>query len=385
MIKQTIHPRVDTEISAISKNYRFNGGVATVQIDSYGNYEVLVNGKRFSSLENSAKRDPGYMSSVNDVSLQMVTAFEKRDAKYTAMHKNAIRVQKLDDCLKSIVELSPRQYEREQFPYSRPMREDVRRELEQEASIRYMDLYDDMQKERATFVNENEKEALRIRLQAYEEVQSFFNDIQEGKAAIANAIFQQEYEQQKKEIEDFIAGEPHSTEKKIKSILEELAMPYRVEISCDYNQTQSRLNTDIELYGDMHIPTTKTHILTSGKISIKDRLIKEIEQFRTETIISMVYYVAASLFNASINIQKQCVTVWLDGKYEGILSVMFGRERFAKLSMRTVRPVVDYYDWPRVDALRVVRGALQLDTLDSVSFVRSIQNHLNNNINSPIE
>lgn len=318
------------------------------------------------------------MSSVNDVSLQMVAAYEKRDTKYTAMHKGATRVQKLDDCQKRIADLSPRQYEREQFPFSRPMREDVRRELEQEAKVRFINLYDDSHNECSTFVNEHEKEVMKVRLQAYEEIQSFFNDMQDSKAAQANAVFQQEYEQQKKEVEDFIAGEPYSTEVKIKSILEELAIPYRIEISCDYNQTQSRLNTDIELYGDMHIPTTKTHILTSGKISIKNKLVKEMDQFRTETILSMVYYVAASLFNASINIQKQCVTVWLDGKCEGILSVMFDRDRFAKLNMRIVKPMVNYYDWPRVDALRVVRGALQLDTLDSVSFQKTIQNNLNN-------
>ena len=123
----------------------------------------------------------------------------------------------------------------------------------------------------------------------------------------------------------------------------------------------------------MHLPTTNIRILTSGKISIKDKLAKEMEQFRTETILSMVYYVAASLFNASINIQKQCVTVWLDGKREGVLGVMCERDRFTKLSMRTTEPMLDYYDWPRVDALRVVRGALHLDTLDSICFKKYIR------------
>lgn len=60
MIQQTIFPRVNTHIAAISKSYRFNGGTATVQVDSLGNYEVMVNGSRFSSQENSAKRDADY-------------------------------------------------------------------------------------------------------------------------------------------------------------------------------------------------------------------------------------------------------------------------------------------------------------------------------------
>ena len=121
MIKQTIFPRINIHIPAISKSYRFNGGSATVQLDSLGNYEVLVNGNRFSSLENSAKRDTDYKPAVNDVSLKMITAFDKRDAEFTAMHKKAVKVQKLSDQQKKIDALILGQYEREKFPLARPM------------------------------------------------------------------------------------------------------------------------------------------------------------------------------------------------------------------------------------------------------------------------
>ena len=69
------------------------------------------------------------------------------------------------------------------------------------------------------------------------------------------------------------------------------------------------LNTEIELQNDMNLPTNKTNILASGKISVKDKLVKEMEQFKTETIVSMIYYVAASLFNAAINIHTQRVSL----------------------------------------------------------------------------
>ncbi len=74
MIQQTIFPRVNTHIAAISKSYRFNGGTATVQVDSLGNYEVMVNGSRFSSQENSAKRDAAYKPAIGDISIKMVSA-----------------------------------------------------------------------------------------------------------------------------------------------------------------------------------------------------------------------------------------------------------------------------------------------------------------------
>lgn len=372
MIKQTIFPRVNIHIPAISKSYRFNGGSATVQLDSLGNYEVLVNGTKFSAQENSAKRDPNYKIAIGDVSSKMVTAFEKLDAEFTAMHKKAARIHKASEYQKKIEALSPQHYERERFTMSRPMREDVRKELEQEAAIRFADLYDDKRKERTAFVNEHEKDAMATRLRGYEEVQSFFSDIQDDKEARANALFQKEYERQVKEIEFFINGEVSKTETNLRMILGELNLPFRVDISCDYNKDSGLLNTDIELYGDMNLPVTKTNILASGKISVKDKLVKELEQFKTETLISLVYYVAASLFNATINIQTQRVSLWLDGKREGILWIQFDRSKFSRLSMRTVNPMFNYYDWPHIDALRMVRGASQFDTMDANSFRNAI-------------
>lgn len=379
MIQQTIFPRVNTHIAAISKSYRFNGGTATVQVDSLGNYEVMVNGSRFSTQENSAKRDAAYKPAVGDISIKMVSAFEKRDAEFTAMHKKAARMQKLSERQKKIDALSPQQYERESFPLSRPRREDVRRELESEAETSIVALYEDKRNERAAFVNEHEKDAMAARFRAYEEVQVFFNDLQDDKEARANIIFQKEYERQRKEIEDYINGESSVTERNIRMILGELSLPYRIGISCDYNVTLGLLNTEIELQNDLNLPTNKTNILASGKISVKDKLVKEMEQFKTETIVSMIYYVAASLFNAAINIRTQRVSVWLEGKREGLIWIQFDRNSFSKLSMRTVNPMLNYYDWPRVDALRMVRGASQFDPFDAVSFKNAITQVMTDN------
>jgi len=385
MIEQTIYPRVTVHIPAVSKNYRFNGGTATVQLDSMGTYEVLVNGSRFSAQENSAKRDSGYKSAIADVSNKMIAAFEKRDGDFIAMQKKAPRMQKLSEHQKKIEDLSPERYEREAFPFSRPGRQDIRKELEQEAEIRFADLYEDKRTERASFVNEQERNALADRMRAYEEVQAFFNDLQDIKENKANAIFQKDYERKKKEIEDYIYGETSKTEANIRLILNELNLPFRIEISCDYDQSMGLLNTKIELPMDMEVPTTKTNILASGKISVKDKLVKEVEQSKTETILSLGYYVAASLFNATINIKTQRVSVVTASGGEGILWIQFDRKKFSRLSMRTVIPLQNYYDWPRVDALRVVRGASQFDSIEITGFDKAIKQIIaENDIEAPM-
>lgn len=371
-IKQTIHPRVQTHIPAISKSYRFNGGTATVQVDSLGNYEVIVNGNRFSPQENSAKRDANYKPAIATISNNMIAAFEKRDAEFTAMHKKASRLKKFADSKKEMEAIVLQRYQREQFPLSRPMREDVRKELDEEAAIKFADLYVDKQKDRNDYVAEHEKEAMTARLRAYEEVQSFFYELQDYKEARVNACFLNEYNRQCKEVQNFIDGEPKSTESRILMILGELSLPFRVDISCDYDASIKLLSTEIELYEDMNLPINKANILSSGKISVKDKLVKEFEQFKTETIMSMVYYIAASLFNAAIGINTQQVSVWLKGKYEGLLWIQFDRNRFGKFSLRTVNPMQNYYDWPRVDTLRMVRGAFQFETMVTSDFQNAI-------------
>lgn len=376
MISKTIFPRTNGHIPAITKDFRFSGGRATVALDSLGNYEVLVNGQRFSSLENTAKRDADYKPAVSAVSLQMVTAFEKRDARFNGMHKAAARMKKLGELQKEIDAIPLQKYTRQSFPLPRPTRDAIRHELEEEAAIRFVDVYEDKKKERANFVAEGEKEAMAARLRGYEEIQAFFEELEDSKEARANAIFKKEYNRQKKELNDFIIGEIAQTEEKIRAILDELNLPFRVEVECEYDKDKSLLTTDIELWDDMNIPTNKTNILSTGRISVKDKLVKEIEQLRTETTVSMVYYFAASLFNASINIKTQRISFWLSGKREAVLWIQFNRDQFGKLSMRTVNPVSNYYDWPHIDALRVVRGAYQFDTIEANAFKAAIRQTL---------
>lgn len=372
MIRKTLFPKGQSYIPAASKSFRFSGGTASVQLDSLGNYEVIVNGDRYSPYENSAKRDPGYKRCIAAVTADMVSAFEKRDASYIAMHKKALRMQKLAEHQSKIDALAPLKYARETCAVPRPRREDIRHELETEATIRFADLYVDKQKERVAYVNEHEKEVMAARLRAFEEVQAFFSELEDDKETKANAKFQSAYEAQVKEIENYINGEQKATDAKIEQILGELTIPFRVDVSCQYDEASGKLTTEIEMDGSMSFPTNKVNTLASGKISVKDMLVKEKTQFMTDTVISLIYYIAASLFNAAIGIKIQEVSVWLKGKSEGLAWIQFDRKGFGKLSMRTVNPTINYYEWPHADALAVVRGASQFNPMDTKSFKNAI-------------
>lgn len=372
MIQQTILPRVNTRIGTLTKSYRFNGGRATVQLDSFGKYELIVNGSHHSPLENIAKRDAGYKEAIHAVSKRMADAFEKRDTLFKNLHRKAPGVLTLAECKKKFQTLAPKRYRRDTFPIPRPTTATIRKELEEEARILLPDLYTDRKEERRAFVKEHEKEAIAARLRAYEEVQTFFSDLQDDKEARANAIYQQEYELKKSEMEEHLKGDEDLTKRNITRILNEMSLPYRVEIYCDYHEETGLLNTAIEIQEDMKLPADKANVLTSGRISVKAKTPREMTQFRTDTIASIIYYVAASLFNATANIRIQQVFVWLEGIKEGLICILFDRDKFAQLNMRTIKPLVNYCEWPRVDALRMMRGLSQFEPIEAENFRNAI-------------
>lgn len=373
MIKQTIYPKILTQIAPVSDSYRFNGGTATLELDSQGNYELTVNGRRHSDMESSAKRDAGYKRAVALVSEKMERSFAQREQAFVGMHRDAATTQTEAEYRSRRDSIVMQRYEREEFPLARPMRDEVRKELEREAAIRFADIYDDRRGERMAFVNEHEKEAMAARLRGYEEVQAFFAALQDEKESQANAQFQKEYERKVGEIDRYIEGDENAARQNIRDILDALVLPFRVEISCSYDKSEATLMTDIELYGDLNLPTTKATTLTSGRISVKDKLIKEQEQCRTETLLSLVFYVAAQLFNATVRIHRQQVTLWLDGRREGLMWIAMERDQFAQLDMETTVLLEECENRPFVGALRTVRGAVRLDTMEAAAFKNAIR------------
>lgn len=380
MIKQTIYVHRNPAIHKITcrSSYEFDGGIATVELDSVSKkYVLLANGSKCTIQDYNAGMDSDYEPAIYDVSKRMKEALDERDAAFTAMHKKAAPVLTISEYQKKIDGLSPDRYNREAFPLPRPNRDEIRRELEREAGIRFADLFEDTHMERALFVDEHEEEALDARLQAYEEVSDFFDKVQDYKEAAANAAFQQEYERKKKDIEDFIYGEISKTENNIQTILSSLTLPFSIDVTCDYNKQFGLLSTIIEMPIGYEVPTTRAIMQANGRVIIKDKHPMELEQTKTDTILSFVYYVAASLFNATINIQRQRITVLTSDGAKGILWVEFDREHFSQLDLQNLSPQLDYPFRPHIDSSRSIRGFSQIEPMDIATFNGAINERIN--------
>ena len=118
----------------------------------------------------------------------------------------------------------------------------------------------------------------------------------------------------------------------------------------------------------INVPVSKATILTSGKISIKNKLVKEIIQDKTKSIISCAYYMAGKYFNVSPNILYIRMSIYDTNKQNPLLWVEFERDKLSKLSPLLTDIISDILGYPHVLNYKTKGDALELAIMNKTTF-----------------
>ena len=94
------------------------------------------------------------------------------------------------------------------------------------------------------------------------------------------------------------------------------------------------------------IPDKKAVPLASGKISIKDKLKRELDADTANTLLGLSYYLAGYLFNLSVNVSVVRLSV-VTG-FSAYYWVEFERKSFSTLSFSSLYPLQDFFSHPNV-------------------------------------
>ena len=123
----------------------------------------------------------------------------------------------------------------------------------------------------------------------------------------------------------------------------------------------------------INIPATKATILSSGKISIKNKLVKEMISDKSNSTVSLVYYLSNQLFLASPNVLYVRMALYDRSKQHPLLWVEFDRERFAQTRTDSVNVLSDILGYPNVTNFKTKGDAIELATMTEASFMDSIK------------
>lgn len=345
-------------------------GSGSIELTPYGDYILTTYG----ITEGSAKRTSEYKAAYSKVSLDMLHAYEEASNAYTSIHKNMAKVLPLSKYKQELESLTPQKYQRSTFALAKPTKSDIEEELRKEVqSINFNTSDSTTHVEEKTFIKEHLNHTIEERQNAWQEGYELFIKIENAKETKENALYYAAYKNLYNQKAEFIQGKQAVVEKELSVICSSLDIPYNVTLTYNYNQSMGLLEVEIIMEDGINIPATKATILSSGKISIKNKLVKEMISDKSNSTVSLVYYLSNQLFHASPNIQYVRMALYDKNKQYPLLWVELDRERFSKTRSNTVNVLSDILGYPNVTNFKTKGDAIELATMAEATFKDSIK------------
>ena len=131
----------------------------------------------------------------------------------------------------------------------------------------------------------------------------------------------------------------------VKDVLSQIELP--VEFSIDYSVSNKKIELDIDLPEIEDFPQKTCSILSTGKLSIKQKSISELNKDYATGVTGLAYFFASTLFNISPAIEEISISAYtqrtspktgnLEDQY--VYSVVFPRNKFAELNIEKIDPI----------------------------------------------
>ena len=334
MGKYSIRQSVKHDIVPLQESFSFNYGKATVRLDPDGTYRLYANGSEYSEYVNSARRAYQYKPTVQKLSEKMRAAYDQQTFDYTHLNFSLSPARTRVSVENTLDKLVLKKYANKPFAIQKPTDAEIRSELEYEATQLYFKTFGKDKKQIDEYVNAHLNNALEQRLKTWQELSDYHDAIQAQNAEKQNLIYFKEYTDKKEELENILNGPARFVDAELRKKLSDIHLPFDIELDYVYSKQKKLLEVEVEVPSSIPIPFQKATMLSSGKVSIKNKTVKEQDGDYKLCIYGLPYYLASKFFDISANIETVSVTVWEEGKKRGLIWVEFPRDDFNDLVKR---------------------------------------------------
>lgn len=250
-------------------------GSGVIELTPYGDYILTTSG----ITDAAARRTVEYKSAYNRVTMDMLHAYEAENRAYTSIHHNIPKIKDIEVSKKELINLTPKKYTRHRFELPKPTKSEVEDNLCNE--VKYINFNDENVSEKE-YIKESLNKLTEYRQQYWQEANELFEQIEDAKEKRENKKYFTEYKRKYNQKEEYINGEEDIVEEGINALCSTIEIPYNISISYTYNKVKHLLSVEMTFENGINVPVSKATILTSGKISIKNKLVKEIIQDKTK-------------------------------------------------------------------------------------------------------
>ncbi len=299
-----------------------------------------------------------------------------QDRYYTHIHLNMDKVMRKADYERELMSISPKAYTRSKFKCKMPTKVELEEELRKEAQlVNYDKVSRGEDYDIQGYVNSKLSTLIELRQSAWKEADDLFNKIEDAKEEKANIENAEAYQREYNYMKSMIQGDVSVVEERVQCLAYEIKAPYNMEMSYNYDKDANLMEVKLLLVDGINVPTWKTIVNSRGKVSIKDKLAREILSDQTDSRASLLFFIASKLFSVSPNIQFLQLSLFDRSNTSPILWIEFDREKFSKISSQTVSLLSEIYAYPHVFDLKSKRGAFEFAALPISKFEKELKKH----------
>ncbi len=329
-----------------TRSYGMHRAEVILSID--GEYKITVDGSSYSIHEAAAKRSAQYKTAILRVSDEMRQAIDSYNEAFVYLARNTVRPKSRSVLESQLGALVLKHYNREAFNLPEPKRSSVESDLREEAEAKFFSVWKGNSSKKDQFVADNAENIYQQRLANWEELKRYHESIQDYFEAQTNQLYQQEYDEKKKAIEDELNGDMAYIKKQLNELNSKgaIKIPFDLTLEVDYDKPGGIIDATASLPSLIYIPNLKTSLFASGKIGIKEKLKREMEADTSNTLLGLSYYLAGHLFSLSINVNVVRLTV-ITG-FDAYYWVEYDRKSFSSLFFSNLYPLQDFFRHPNV-------------------------------------
>lgn len=271
---------------------------------------------------------------------QKVDEYNSAAQEVIDVYKHTTDLLSLSEFSNCLLGLKPKTYQKLDFAESPPSSELLRETLQKEAETQFTTILPwkipAIKKQQAEYVNTNFSTRFNIMMNAWEKRKTKFLEEQDKLEAENNALYQDEYENEKSALEAAICGDECYIDIAIEQWLDSVELPLGFSVDYQYSTTSKILAIDIDLPEIEDIPHQKAKQLANGTIKIVDKTQKEVYADYCECVFGIAAFFTSYMANVSPAIETILISGYTQRRNnktgelqnEYIYSIIFTRSAF---------------------------------------------------------
>ncbi|MFA5546713.1 MAG: DUF4236 domain-containing protein [Sphaerochaetaceae bacterium] len=297
------------------------------------------------SLLRKLRAEPIFKERLTKLREKTQSEIEEKTNVLIQIHKYSSSLPDWDKVREDYATQSPKRYERRKFSIEKPTKENAYQILEDEAYKTVKAIFG-LKKKREEFIEQRLEKYFEGELIKWQREKDAFEEQEDEIEVAKNNQFQEEFNAWKSELQSILQPTVEFISQKLNEYLSVVELPVEFSVSFDVLDNGRKIYLDIDLPEIEDFPQKKSRILSTGKLSLKNKTPKEMKLDYLKSVSGMSIYFASIGFSISPKVEEVIVSGYtqrinkatgnVDDEY--VYSVKYDYLRFKDLDVGNIEP-----------------------------------------------